>query len=88
MAVINTADCPFTPTERAMLEILSDGKLHTREELKTCCGPCSMPAIKYHLVNIRKKLKKRCEDVVCVRARYGFFYQHVRLLDSPYDGRT
>lgn len=72
----------FTPTERAMLEIFSDGERHPLQELKGCCGPCSPITVKTHLSNIRRKLRPRGEDIVCVFNR-GYFYQHVRMLYAP-----
>lgn len=76
----------FTPTEAAMLQILSDGKPHRREELHSCCGPSSIGVVGVTVCSIRKKLRGRGEDVVCVNRgdRNGFAYQHVRLLVSPY----
>ncbi|MFO7776004.1 MAG: hypothetical protein R6W89_09425 [Candidatus Hydrogenedentota bacterium] len=34
-----TNDGDWTPTQRRMLEVLSDGLPHTKEELHACCGP-------------------------------------------------
>ena len=78
----------FTPTEQAMLAVLSDGRRHRKEDLKDCCGPCSSQTVNTHLLNIRKKLKVRHEDIVCVLRKKSLWYQHVRLLASPYDGTS
>lgn len=72
----------FTPTQKLMLAILSDGKMHTLMELKSCCGPCSPNTVNSHLKELRKKLLPKGEDVVCV-FRHGYYYQHVRLLYVP-----
>ena len=74
----------FTPTQAAMLKILSDGLPHTREELHKCCGPSSLKTIQMHLSSIRKKLRPHGEDIVYVVVSRRGCYQHVRLLVSPY----
>lgn len=76
----------LTPTHAKMLEVLSDGLPHHRDELHKCCGPSSVGVVKFHLAQIRKHLRPLGEDVVCVQNGVGFFYQHVRLLASPYKG--
>jgi DNA-binding CsgD family transcriptional regulator len=76
----------FTPTERAMLKVLSDGRRHSKDDLKCCCGPCGSQTVNFHLANIRRKLRARHEDIVCVLRHKSLWYQHVRLLASPYDG--
>ena len=72
----------FTPTQKAMLKILSDGKRHRLAELKTCCGPCSDTTVASHVYLLKKKLVPKGEDIVCVFSR-GYFYQHVRMLYAP-----
>lgn len=74
----------FTPIQQAMLEILSDGLPHTREELHECCKPSSLPALSVHMVRLRKRLIPKGESVVCVIKNRRICYQHVRLLVSPY----
>jgi len=79
----------FTPTEKKMLEILSDGRPHRRKELHACCGPSSERGTVYrHVSSIRTKLKPKGENIVCVLLNRSVHYQHVRLLQSPYDGRS
>lgn len=74
----------YTKTQQAMLAILADGRPHTREELHACCGPSSRSVIQFHISTIRRKLAAKGEDIVCVRRGHSLFYQHVRLLVSPY----
>ena len=76
----------YTPIERAILTILSDGKGHPADELHKCCGPSSRSALRKHISCIRKKLKPRGENIVFVNTGKGLRYQLVRLLHSPYDG--
>jgi hypothetical protein len=73
----------FTATQRKMLEVLSDGLPHSREELHACLpdelGPLSN--IRAHLVVIRKVLLRRGEHVAAEMGWKGkISYRHVRLL--------
>ena len=73
----------FTPTQIRMLEILSDGLPHTKDELHKCCGPSGLWAVPNHVSSLRKKLNRRGQDIVCRKVQNGpMCYQHVRLLSS------
>lgn len=78
----------YTKTEQAIIDILSDGKPHSRKELHACCGPSLKKVVSTHVVNIRKKLPPG-QDIVAVMLNRGkaAFYQHVRRLASANDGR-
>lgn len=75
----------FTPTQEKMLEILSDGKPHSRKELHSCCGPSLLRVVGSHLRQIRLKIRPKGEDVVCVIVQRKFMYQHVRLLNGSHE---
>jgi len=75
----------FTPTQHAILDLLKDGHTHSRHELHECCSDGELANVRTHIAILRKKLRKRGEDIVYV---YTKGYQHVRLLHSPYDGHT
>lgn len=79
----------FTPTERRMLAVLSDGMMHSREELHACLPDDLDPlsAIRNHVSNLRKKLLPKGQDIVCQLHLAKTHYRHVRLLVNPYDGR-
>lgn len=72
----------FTETQQKMLTILSDGRVHTKEELHGCCGPSSISTVRAHVYGIKQKLRRRGEDIVCAYDKGRFYYQHVRLLGS------
>ena len=83
----------FTPTQRRMLKLLSDGKGHSKHELKLCIDDelASMSSVFFHISTLRKKLHAKGEDIICTSTRvYGGtkgrdkVYIHVRLL-SPDD---
>ena len=76
----------FTPTQKKMLDILADGRIHTKEELHTCCGPSSLSVVAVHIVYLRKKLRPIGQDIVCVFERRRIHYRQVRLLGPADDG--
>lgn len=67
--------------QRRMLAVLADGLPHTRDELKLCLWDdlASYKAIWAHLVKIRKVLRPRNEDILCVYTKKTLKYQHVKL---------
>ncbi len=71
----------YTPTQQAMLDVLSDGKRHTRQELHACLpDPLgALSNIQPHLTAIRKKLQPKGHDIVCEYNR-GLFYRHIRMI--------
>lgn len=79
-----------TPTvQQRMLAVLADGKPHRAEELHACLMD-EMGAsrnIRAHLTAIRKQLRPKGEDIVCVFVDRKYQYRWVRLLQSAVDGR-
>lgn len=77
----------FTPTEKRILAILSDGKPHTREELKTALWDelGSIQNLAARMTYLRRKLGRRGEGIAFTRTT-GFLgtYTLVRLVASPY----
>lgn len=80
----------FTPTEQRMLKILSDGFPHHKSELQVCLPDNlgDITNIRAHLSFLRKKLRPKGEDILCELCRGEAYYRWVRILASPYDGRT
>lgn len=80
----------FSKTQQKMMTILSDGRAHTRDELKSCLWDelAQISALQPHLTKIRKQLNPRGEDIICVFKDRRICYQHVRLLASANTGRT
>ena len=79
----------FTPTEKRILTVLSDGQAHRREELHKCLPDelAALEAIQPHISRLRKKLSPVGEDIICTLKARQIHYQHVRLISSSYDGR-
>jgi DNA-binding response OmpR family regulator len=79
----------FTPIEGRVLEVLSDGLSHPRQELLDCLqdDQAARTALQMHVSRIRKKLRPQGQDIVCEVKGYGIYYRHVRLLYSAADGR-
>lgn len=77
----------YTPIQKAILEVLSDGRRHTRPELLVCLNDelAEPTNLQPHITAIRKKLPPS-EAIHCIN-HHGIYYQHVRLLASAVDGR-
>lgn len=79
----------FTPTQQLIMDVLSDGNVHSAVELERAIGidsRCSVNLLGTHLSNLRKILRPHGEDVATHLVDSRTFYQHVRLLSSPYRG--
>jgi DNA-binding CsgD family transcriptional regulator len=59
----------FTPTQRKILAVLSDGLGHRPSELHQCLvDELGSPSnIRAHLAAIRKKLRATGQDIICER---------------------
>jgi len=58
----------FTPTQQAIVNVLNDGRLHSREELLLCLDDdlADIKTLNVHLCNIRKKLTPQGYLLDCV----------------------
>ena len=74
----------FTPIESRIVEVLSDGLPHKKEELhaKLSDELGQLKNVRSHICNIRKKLRIAGQDIVCEFRKDGFFYRQVRLLNQ------
>lgn len=69
----------FTPTEQRIVDMLSDGLPHSREELVgTIDELATRKNLQVHITRIRNKLRPIGEDVVCEAV--SLRYRHVRLI--------
>lgn len=74
----------YTPTERRMLAVLSDGRPHTTEELMACLYDelSERSAVKAMVFKLRRKLRAIGHDIVNTQPkgfRHPYHYQHVIL---------
>lgn len=78
----------FTSVQVRMLDVLKDGKPHTKEELFACLEDdmATMKAIRKHISLIRTQLRTIGEDVVCEFHARRFKYRHVRILTLSDNG--
>lgn len=76
----------FTPTQRAIMQVLSDGRPHHKSELMQCLNDelSSPSAIFPHISLIRTKLRRRGEKIILIKDGKECFYQLRRVLASPY----
>ena len=71
----------YTPTQRAILAVLSDGLPHTQRELRKCINDeMSEKALHLHISILRKRLLPIGQTVVCEYSFRKFLYRHVRLI--------
>lgn len=76
----------YTPTEQRIINMLSDGQSHTTAELKTCLDDelASASAVRFHISNIRQRLRPKGEDIVYVmHFQRKLAYRHVKSIAPP-----
>ncbi len=76
----------FTKTETKILELLSDDRAHTREEIHSCLPDelGELGNIHTHIMNIRKKIRPIGQDIRYEQLGTKRYYRLVRTLASPY----
>ena len=65
---MKSTDLPqMTPTQRRMLALLSDGKVHSKEEMHKClCDELGrIENISPHVTHLRQQLRTVNRDLVC-----------------------
>lgn len=78
----------FSGTERRILEMLLDGKDHSKLELKTVMPDpeyATDPNLNNHLQRCRNKLRMMYYDIVCVNRNRKSFYRLVKSLADQDD---
>lgn len=71
----------WTPTQQKLIDALADGLPKSPEELHAAIGGYgAVKNIWAHLSAIRKKLRPRGQDIVCVYQKRKLHYLHVGLL--------
>jgi hypothetical protein len=71
----------YTPTQRRMLRLLQDGLPHARAELKACLVDDlgNWNNVQVHISRLRKRLRPKGQDILCVVANQKISYRQVRL---------
>tara|TARA_R110002020_G_scaffold376130_3_gene587293 strand:+ start:18703 stop:18954 length:252 start_codon:yes stop_codon:yes gene_type:complete len=74
----------FTPSQEKILEMLSDGKPHTKYQLKLTYGDefTSCASLKNLIKKIRKQLRPKGQDILCEYANRTIHYRWVRLINA------
>ena len=76
----------FTDTEKKIVDVLSDGLRHHSIELQQLLpdqraeGISKHGTVRVHIVNIRKVIRPRGEDILCEFYNQRKWYRWVRLL--------
>lgn len=78
---IEEARSRLTVTQRKMLDVLSDGMAHTREELRACLPDdlAANASISNHLRAIREVLRELGQTILTQYQKRRVIYRHVRL---------
>lgn len=86
----------FTPTQQKIIDLLADGRPHTKEEIYAAIGyddlcleddPVKAINLRNHVSKLRKILEPVGQDVVCISTGWSCRYQQVRTLHQCGDGR-
>ena len=78
------SEVKFSPKQKEVLKLLSDGRRHSTAELHEIFKPSSEASVRVAISTLRKKLQPMGEDIVCVFSYRKYYYQHVRLVGNPY----
>ena len=78
----------YTPTQRRILEVLKDGRLHRREELEACLNDnlATPVTLRVHLTYLRGKIRRKGLDIFCRGGAVRASYQLVKLLATDLYG--
>lgn len=71
-----------------MMELLADGRAHTRAELHACLWDTESDVknVRSHIALLRREIRPQGQDIVCEILNRVTYYRLVRLLASAYDG--
>lgn len=77
----------FTPIQRKILAALSDGMVHSRDELKGCLedSQANYNDLQQHLSKMRKILRPAGMEILCCLHNRGIHYRMVRLISAGTD---
>jgi DNA-binding CsgD family transcriptional regulator len=75
----------LSPTQYKMLQVLSDGQDHLKQELADCLSDPLGTDISHHLKAIRKLLRLQGQDIACVLMRRRTGYRWVQLCPPAYE---
>ena len=73
-----------TPTQRRMLELLADGRPHTRAELHRLLWDeqSSLGAVRRQLCEARKVVRAQGGEIICQLVNGYICYRHLRNVNS------
>jgi len=74
----------LTPTQRRMLDLLSDGKPHKKAELKNLLSDelSKVNTIQYHISLLRSHVRERGQEIVCDLNGLSVRYRLVELVGA------
>lgn len=70
----------LTPTQQRIMDLLADGKGHTREELHKCMPDelSSIANLYVHVHHLNRRLKQQGQEVVSRYEDGRYLYRHVQ----------
>lgn len=76
-------DPDYTPTQRMLLEVLSDGLPHKRDDLRRLIDPdlCERATLRVHISHLRHHLRLDGQNILCVWHKRVWCYQQVKLIN-------
>lgn len=72
-------DLKYTPTQKRILSVLSDGMPHLHEELRGCLNDelsCDVN-LRMHLCLLRKKVRTLGQDIICELKGGKSYWRHI-----------
>jgi hypothetical protein len=75
----------YTPSQQRLIDVLSDGLPHDREELRQALGDDQLTNknLSDHIILLRRVVRPRGEEIVCELWDGSPHYRHVRFLIWP-----
>lgn len=74
----------YTPTQQSILNVLADGRPHSRDELIGCLEDdfANRKNLNVHLANLRARIRPVGRDIVCELVNRRICYRHVMLISN------
>lgn len=80
-----SSDIDWTPIQRAIYDILKDGRCHPRDQIMRTMGPVfDKNNLKFHLSNMRRRLEEagNTETIICELYQNQIHYRLVIFVNS------
>lgn len=73
----------FTYYQQLLLDVLSDGMAHSRDELCKALDKYATPDnLQYHIGELRKKMIPVGHNIICETKQRKIYYRHVMMINQ------